>query len=167
MSLWANASEDIIIRTSATIPANALVFVASVAVFLLSWLEHERSLRPSFILFAYLFLSILLDMPRVRTAWMIANDNVIPILMTCSLALRFVMAIVESIEMTSLITSGLTHSFEVTASTVSRALFLWLLPLFRLGFKKTLAVDDLYPLDERLHPQHLHMALATAWEKGK
>lgn len=166
LALWTNTSAQAITRTRATIPTAALVFVASVAVFLLSWLEHERSLRPSFFLFCYLFLGVLLDLPRVRTVWMLGSDQLIPILMTCSLALRAVMLVLESIEKRSIIAARVKYSFEMTASTLSRATFLWLNPLFKLGYKKTLALDDLYPLDERLQAQNLYPTLAQAWGKG-
>lgn len=164
---WTKASSSTITTTTATIPAAGLVLAASVAVCLLSYLDHQRSVRPSFILFCYLSLSVLSGLPRLRTTWMISSDTRLPIIITCSQALQVVMLVLESTEKRGLIKDGLSYSIEATSSTLSKSVFFWLLPLFRTGFGKTMAVDDLYPLDERLKGQYLHDTLATAWEKGE
>lgn len=164
MIFWTKASSDI--TTSATIPAACLVLAASVGVCILSCLDHERSVRPSFIVFTYLFLSVLLGLPRLRTVWMMSNVTTLPILMTCSHALQAVMLILESVEKRGLVKDGIAYSFEATSSTISRSVFFWLTPLFKTGFGKTMSVEDLYPLDERLMGVPLHDNLATAWAKG-
>lgn len=163
LALWMTAP---ITKTATTIPTASLVLIASLGLCLLSWLEHDRSIRPSFVAFTYLFFSVLLDLPRIRTLWLLKSNNIIPIVMACSLALRAIMVVLESIEKRSILTKGVQYSFESTSSTFSRATFLWLNPLFKLGYKKILTPDDLYPLDERLQVDALHQKLSAAWEKG-
>lgn len=167
LALWSTVSTDVIIRTKTTVAANALSFIASIAILLLSWLEHERSLRPSFIIFSYLFLSVLVDVARVRTTWLLTDDTTIPGILTFSYVVRVIMVVLESIEKRGSIKFRFKLSYEITASTISRATFVWLLPLFKLGYKKTLSLEDLYPLDERLDVDTTYPALSEAWAKGK
>lgn len=86
--------------------------------------------------------------------------------MTCSQALKVFMLVLESVEKRGLIKDGLVYSFEATSSTLSRSVFFWLVPLFRIGFRKTIALEDLYPLDERLKGAPLYNMFAEAWDKG-
>ncbi|KAH8806029.1 ABC transporter [Xylogone sp. PMI_703] len=133
-----NVDADSRIRTRATVPTAALVFVSSLGIGLLSWLEHERSIRPSFIVSTYLFL-------------------------------RVVMYILESTGKRSILFSSFdlgNLAKETTSSTLSRLSFLWLTPLFLNGYKNTLALEDLYPLDSSLQAEALHAPLSTAWTKA-
>jgi ATP-binding cassette, subfamily C (CFTR/MRP), member 1 len=97
---------------------------------------------------------------------MISSDTTLPIVMTCSQALKVLMLVLESVEKRGLIKDGLVYSFEATSSTLSRSVFFWLVPLFKMGFRKTIALDDLYPLDERLKGAPLYNTFVEAWAKG-
>jgi hypothetical protein len=154
-------------HTAATIPAASLCLAASVFVCLLSYLDHRKSVRPSFVLFCYLSLSVLLGLPRLGTIWMLGTDPILPILLTSIVGLQAVMVILESIDKRGIIKGGMRFSLEAMSSAISRSVFFWLAPLFATGFKKTMSWDDPYPLDERLKGQPLHQTLATAWEKGE
>lgn len=167
LGLWATTSGDTITHTRVSIATAALVVIASIAACLLQWLEHERSLRPSFVLSTYFFLSILLDLPRARTLWMLGSYRLIPILYICSLAMKAVTLSLESWEKRDILISGKDYSFEATSGTLSRSVFWWLMPIFREGFKRNLTLDDMYPLDEKLRAEELHHSLETAWNKGK
>jgi hypothetical protein len=61
------------LRTPTSIPAAALSFVNVLALGLLSYLEHTRSLQPSTLMAVYLLLSLLFDAVQVRTLYLRAN----------------------------------------------------------------------------------------------
>jgi ATP-binding cassette, subfamily C (CFTR/MRP), member 1 len=115
----------------------------------------------------YLFMSILLDTARARTLWMLGFDRAVPVLFTCSLAVRAVMLVLESTEKRSILVPA--HkgcSEEVTSGAISRSVFFWLTSLFVSGYKKILEMDDLYPLDPKLGSEGLNKALSAAWNTG-
>ena len=154
--------------TRATVPTAVLALVASLTLCLISWLEHERSVRPSFLIFTYLFFSSLLDLARVRTLWMMDVGRTIPAVFTCTLALRAAMCILESCVKRSILQQPYQRlSKETTSGTVSRSVFFWLMPLFRQGYKKILSLNDLDTLDEKLISEPLGEKLAKAWAEGK
>ncbi|WYZ37828.1 hypothetical protein EsH8_II_001334 [Colletotrichum jinshuiense] len=164
--LWKTTPSTTITHTRATIPAAVLGLIASLGLALLSWLAHERSVRPSFVLSTYLFLSVLLDTARARTLWMLGPHQAIPAVFTSTLALRAVMILLESTEKRSiLVLQHQGYSKEVTSGTFSRSVFFWLTSLFVNGYRNILRLDDLYPLDPDLASEPLYKKLAGAWEK--
>lgn len=66
-ALWALPSAD---GTKASIATNAVLAVGALFLVLLSYAEHTRSVKPSLILNAYLLVSLLFDIARVRTLWL-------------------------------------------------------------------------------------------------
>ncbi|KAK1850744.1 ABC multidrug transporter [Colletotrichum chrysophilum] len=164
--LWATTSSAAITHPRATIPAAVLGLLASLGVGLLSWLEHDRSVRPSFVLSTYLFLSVLLDTARARTLWMLGPNQTIPAIFTCTLALRAVMILLESTEKRRiLVPQHKGYSKEVTSGTFNRSVFFWLTSLFINGYRNILKLEDLYPLDPKLASEPLYKKLADAWDQ--
>ncbi|KAK1984403.1 ABC transporter [Colletotrichum cereale] len=144
--LWIATPSDVFPRTRATIPTAALTLVASPGVGLLLWLSHERSVRPSFVLSTYLFLSTLLDTARARTL--------------------AVMVLLESTEKRRiLVPQHKGYSKEVTSGTISRSVFFWLTSLFVNGYRNILRLGDLYSLDPKLASEPLSRKLANDWDK--
>lgn len=165
LGLWASGSSSV--KTRATSVTAILVLLSSLPFGLLTWLEHDRNMKPSFILFAYLFLSIILDLPRCRTLWMTEASSTIPAIFTTSLALRLALILVDSADKRSiLIAKYQLFSKETTASTISRSVFWWLGPLFLGGYKRNLSLDDLYALDPKLESEALYRVYQEAWETG-
>lgn len=165
--LWAVTSSTTITHTRATIPTAALTFIVAIAFSLLSWYEHARSVRPSFILTIYLFLSILLDNARTRTLWMLSEHRAIPIVFTCTMVLRCVLVILESTEKRNiLIQPYKEYPKESTSGTFNRSVFYWLSSLFINGYKNVLSLGDLFPLDKNLYSEKLQSEFQSAWDSG-
>ncbi|KAK1579629.1 ABC transporter [Colletotrichum navitas] len=147
LALWAGPSAHL--KTAATVPSAALVLVASLFYSALTWLEHHRNVKPSFIPFAYIFLSVLLDLPRCRTF----------------LALRFLILIQESVgKRRLLLPEYRAYARSTTAGTLSRSTFFWLKSLFVRGYKKNLHLQDLDPLEPGLESEPLYRAYRHAWD---
>lgn len=56
---------------------------------------------------------------------------------------------------------------EMTSSTASRSTFFWLSPLFLIGYKRNITLDDLDLLDPAMRSEPLSDSLMEAWGKGK
>ncbi|KAK1689141.1 ABC transporter [Colletotrichum godetiae] len=164
--LWTTTPSTTITHTPATIPTATLSLITSIGLGFLSWLAHQRSVRPSFILSTYLFLSILFDTARARTLWMLGSHQTIPAVFTCTLAVRAVMILLESTEKRRILVSQHKgYSKEVTSGTFNRSVFFWLTSLFINGYRNILRLDDLYPLDPKLASEPLYRKLADAWDQ--
>ncbi|MCJ1314026.1 hypothetical protein MMC25_007706 [Agyrium rufum] len=164
--LWPVASSTQITQTKATIPAATLVFVVSIGFCTLSWYEHARNVRPSSILDVYLFLSLIFDTARTRTLWLLGQHHAIPIVFTCTVAVRCLMLVLESWEKRSiLVPMYKEYSKEATSGTFSRSVFLWLTSLFLNGYSKVLSMNDLFVLDKHLYAEDLQRDLQQAWDQ--
>ncbi|KAK1991746.1 P-loop containing nucleoside triphosphate hydrolase protein [Colletotrichum falcatum] len=130
--LWVVTPSDVSPRTRATIPTAVLSLIASFGVGLLSPLSPELSLRPSFVLSTYLFLSVLLNTARARTLWMLGSKRTIP-------AKRRILVLRHR-----------GYSKEFTSGTFGRSIFFWMTSLFVNGYRNTLRLDDLCPLVPKL-----------------
>ncbi|KAF2157808.1 ABC transporter [Myriangium duriaei CBS 260.36] len=157
-----------ITHTSASWPAQSLVIVADVGLLILSWLEHGRSLRPSFLVVVYLFLSALLDLPRVRTLWMLGSSSGgIAVVITVNMVIRVLALVLESIEKRSLIFENYAHvAAATTTGPISNAFFIWLWPLFRKGYSNILTLSDMFLFERELESEVLYKQLAATWERS-
>ena len=63
------------LKTSATIPAAALLLVDALALFALSHLEHLHSVRPSALINVWLLLTLPFDIARARSLWLVHANN--------------------------------------------------------------------------------------------
>lgn len=152
-------------RTSTTLPASALAFVVAVGIIPLSAYEHQRSLRPSFLLEIFLLLSLLFEAARARTIWLLEESQALAAVFTCTVALKTVMLFLESTEKRSILLSDPQEtSVEATSGTISRAFLTWLSPLLRAGYRHTLGLRHMIVLDEGLSVEDLHQRLQGAWD---
>lgn len=147
------------------IPAAAVTFVSSLSMIWLSLLEHSRSPRPSMLLNAYLFLTILLDVAQTRTLWL-ASGNFDEItftrLFTTGVATKAVLVLLESRHKTRWVVNWdvKQHSPEETTGLYGLGAFFWLNKLFVTGYRKLLTMDDLFPLDRAIASEALLAKLA-------
>lgn len=132
----------------------------------LSYLEHERAVRPSTILCVYLSLSVLIDAAQCRTLWLLPLHDqqqpqqhaLLPALFTAQLATKVVMLLAESLGKTRYLVGSwqaLKRCPEAVASVFSRGAFWWLNGLLTRGFSATLDLDTLYETDEELRSERL------------
>ncbi|QGA14283.1 hypothetical protein EYB26_001936 [Talaromyces marneffei] len=136
----------------------------------LSYLEHFRSPRPAIILNAYLFLTILLDIAQTRTLGLASvsfDEIAYSRLFTMAVVVKTLLIILESQQKTRWLSwDTKEHSLEETSGLYSLGAFAWLNKLFLLGYKRTLTLDDLYPLDQAMASNILHTKSATFILKG-
>lgn len=132
-------------------------------------MEHQRSLRPSLLLEAYLLLSFIFDAAGVRTLWLQGYNHNPAAVSTAAFAVKFCLVILEIWgKRQCLRAQWASESPEATSGLFGKSLFLWLNRLLRTGFRKSLTVDDLTPLDKHLTSEYLYNQVHQPWaDKSK
>jgi ATP-binding cassette, subfamily C (CFTR/MRP), member 1 len=155
-------------KTHATIPTTALTLAVSVGFVFLSHLEHARSVRPSSTLIIYHGFTFLFDVVRMRTIWALPNNLVFSVLFTMSVAVKLIITILESVEKNHCLQRSYKEiPRETTSGVFNRNVFWWLNPLLGAGFSKTMALESLPAIDERLNPPEAQKTLQIKWNSCK
>lgn len=158
------------------VSAATLHAVSSFAMLPLSALEHSRSPRPSVLLSTYLSVTLLFDVAQTRTLWLDAtagNNLTITRLTTAAVALKAMILVLESQRKTRwAVFDPKQRSPEELAGLFGLGVYMWLNKLFLTGYRQTLSIDDLYPLDSRMKSGHLEEKLSsvmmtTTWQRQR
>lgn len=161
---WARPST---VKTRGSIPTAIFSLLGSFVFILLSYVEHKRAVRPSLIFNVYLLFSLLFDIARARTLWLIRYDRAITAVFTTGVATKAIMLLLEALEKRGILRPEYRdYPPEATAGPFSRSFFWWLNELFMMGYRKLLFLDDLFSLDKHLASDHLQHLFQSAWGKG-
>lgn len=147
--------------------ASSLSFVSSLMLLGISYLEHAKSLRPSPLINAYLFFTVLFDIAIVRTLWLAFPSNAIRELFTASFALKVVILILEAKEKRDYVPTNAGLGPEETSGLYSQSLVWWLNSIIRLGYRYILTPTDLYPVDGSMSSERLNTQFWVAWNRGE
>lgn len=176
---------------NASLAADILSVIATIAALLLSFLDHTRRLRPSTLLGLYLSVLVVLGTARTRTFWILlphSNDGrSVPAVAAVVYALTGTALLLESIQKKADAAAGpasiqVENSYEGAndggPSVNGRALapeqrsgiwartsFVWLAATFRVGYNRIITLDDLPPLDTGLESQLVGKTLADTWAR--
>jgi hypothetical protein len=152
--------------TRASIACAVINLIGTLAIWLLSHLEHTRAVRPSTILNIYLFFSLLGDIVRTRTLWAISQNRPFAIAFSVCVGLKTIVLLVEAIEKRGLLRQEYAdYPPEATAGVYNRNFFVWLNPLLVKGFMKELHVNELDSNDKVLIPEFQQQKLLERWNK--
>ncbi|ODA76640.1 hypothetical protein RJ55_07911 [Drechmeria coniospora] len=142
-------------RSPASVPAAATSTMAALAVMALSSLEHTRALRPSSLMLVYLFMTILFDLARCRTRFIMSETSLATIL-TADCVIKLVSFALEARgKASSFLASQAEKSVEQRAGPISRTFFFWLISMFKTGYSRSFSVADMGPIDEVLYSEKL------------
>ncbi|RDW87858.1 hypothetical protein BP5796_03552 [Coleophoma crateriformis] len=151
-----------------SIAANAISFVAALAVCQLSFLEHGRSVKPSSLLIFYLLASVICEGVSIQSFYLDLGSSATPLVLTAAFGLKFVFLILESISKRSYLRDPYKElPVEQTVSDLNRAFLIWVNDLILLGNSKILTYNDLPSLDEKLTSRKLRVRMQDVWEKTK
>ncbi|KAJ5611489.1 multidrug resistance-associated protein [Penicillium herquei] len=115
---------------------------------ILSWMEDARSAKPSSLLSIYLIVTLPRDVVQLRDVW-----------------LSHVMLLFESLgKQKHLVDSYQDLSRESTSGVVNQSFMWWLNRLFLVGFRSTLTMGDLDPLDKPLESSRTAEMAQKAWD---
>ncbi|KAJ5142866.1 uncharacterized protein N7515_001653 [Penicillium bovifimosum] len=141
-----------------------LDLLSALVVIVLLDLEYVRSICPSFLVSAYLFVTLLLDLARVRTAWLLPETLAYPACLSASLAAKLVLLVLNNIEKRKwLVPSEKGNSIESVSGPFSRGLFTWLNGLLWKGHSASLTGEALPTVHEKLSSSELAAQFAEAW----
>ncbi|KAF5510100.1 ABC transporter FUM19 [Colletotrichum siamense] len=156
------------------VAAFGLRFLAAICMSVLSHLEHRRSPRPSILLNVFIILSTLFDVAQTRSFWLAASTQheiTFTRIFTAVAAWKATLISIESWQKNSwLLWDRKGYSPEETTGLYGLATFFWLNPLFLSGYKKVLAIPDLFALDKHMSSEVLQLSFSrkadTASFKG-
>jgi ATP-binding cassette, subfamily C (CFTR/MRP), member 1 len=154
------------IRTPAAI-ASSISFIASLALYGLSHLEHSKSVRPSALLNAYLFFSFIFDIAVLRTTWLALHSTALSKVFTASFAMKGVILLLESKEKRRFLPDGTELAPEETIGLYSRTFLVWINGIIMRGYRHILKPMDLYSTDESLTAEYLNEHFWREWRKGR
>ena len=144
--LWATRPVGSARLASVSVAAACVSLASSVMSVFLSYAEHTRSPSPSSLLNGFLLVSVLLDAALLRSLWLSdAVGRALQAVFSASVALKALLVVLEAREKTRFLDGR--YSPSETAGIYSRAVFAWVTPLLRTGFKRLLTTADLYSLD--------------------
>ncbi|TDZ20182.1 ABC transporter atnG [Colletotrichum orbiculare MAFF 240422] len=132
-----------------------------------SLLEDQRSVRPSDTLILYFSATAILDLPRLRTLWLI-QANLPKALWTVIFILTVLVVPLESISKKRFLRPtyrSLTK--EEGTGFWGRSFFTWLLPFFRLGYSRVIHMADMPDVDPDLTSEGAGQPLETAWARRR
>lgn len=155
------------VRTPAALASAALVVINALGLLLLSHAEHFRSIRPSNIINTYLFVTLLLDIPRTRTLWIQHSPKPIAIVFSTMLAVKLMVAVTEAVEKRDILLSQYRDvSPEATSGIYNLAFFWWLNKILKTGFRRVIREEDLFHLEDGLSSIVLKRRAETLWGKA-
>lgn len=145
-----------------------LALVVAVVLATNSTIAHRASPRPSLTISAYLFLSSLTDIPRVRTLWLMGTYTSVAAILSTSLAVKLILLRLENIGKRPLlleIHADISH--EETAGLFSRGLFFWLNRLMITGSRQVLNLRTLFSIHQRINSSATFSQLKKAIGNSK
>lgn len=155
------------LNTRFSIASAVLNLLAACSIVLLAHIEHVKSIRPSFLLSAYLFVSLLFDATRLRTEWLISVNTAYAAVLSASAAVKLAVLALETVEKRQILIDGKTElSKEGTSGPFSRGLFVWLNSLLISGWATVLTNHDLPAIYEKLSSEKLAVSFGANWDRG-
>ncbi|KAK3316811.1 hypothetical protein B0H66DRAFT_305987 [Apodospora peruviana] len=166
LGLW-GSGHGIVTRT--TVASGTLSFLSTAVLLVLSDYDHRLSVRPSALIQAFLISTAVVDLPRIRTQWLLDNNNntTVASLFTVTFVLRLTLLVTESVQKWKHATIPPDQiPPEMRQGVIGRTLFWWLNPMFLEGYRKNLTMDDLFAIDDGLKGTILYERLLKSWKIG-
>ncbi|KAB8223905.1 P-loop containing nucleoside triphosphate hydrolase protein [Aspergillus novoparasiticus] len=155
-------------RGRETLAGAILELVAALALVVLIDLEHVRSIQPSFLVSSYLFTTLLFDLVRVRTAWLIADSRAYAACLASSLSIKLLLLILENLGKRKwLKPTEKSRSGESLSGLFNRGLFGWLNGLLWKGYSMLLTGSSLPTIHEKLSSRDLSAQFAASWASSQ
>ena len=131
-------------------------------------LEHSKTLRPSALIQAFYTVTLLLDLPRIRTQWLLIDNSTAASVFSATFVLRLIILQIESLQKWNhLGISGQKTAPEERQGIFGRTFFFWLMPMFFEGYKRDLSMADLPQIDDDILADKLYARLYKQWQRGR
>jgi hypothetical protein len=168
LSLW---SLDAAPYRPFAVAAGSLSLVAAAFVIALVYFRHCTSLRPSVFLGTYLFFSILVDIPQLRSLFLRGETN----LHFRPLASIFCLSIVAKIGLLALEETPKIRTTdeswkrappEAVGGAINRSILWWLNYLMIRGYRQLIDLADLDPIQTKFDSNALLARIDSTWKKS-
>lgn len=154
-------------RSRCTLPCLILSLPGSILLAIISYLEHQRSIRPSTLFCLFFGITCLLDTARVRTAFMFLNSLAVFWVLLCCFIVKVAIFLAEVTEKRRFLKPAWKNvGPEKAAGVFNRAFFIWLNKTFIKGFRALLTVDLLSALDSEILEASKPTILMASWTRG-
>ncbi|KAE8353805.1 P-loop containing nucleoside triphosphate hydrolase protein [Aspergillus coremiiformis] len=157
-----------VLRTDASVASGILNILATFAAACASFLEDQRSVRPSDLLVVYLSMAVLCAIAPLRSLWSISPTNTCTALWTALFITMIACLCVESVQKARILRL---ESYRPTKEQICgfwmRSLFIWLLSFFRVGYAHVLQMTDIPDVDNDLRGQMTGEKLQNAWKNSR
>lgn len=184
VALWATRPGPVSRVTNISIAASCISCASSLMSCALSYAEHGKSLRPSSLLNVFLLVSLLLDAALLRTLWLTAIVNgAIRAVFSASFGVKAVLVVLEAVEKSRFLLGSSGEECrardnararvrddtapEETSGLYGRAVYAWVAPLLKTGFRRLLAPADLFVLDAEMKTARLGDRFWGVWNNGE
>ena len=153
-------------KSPASLPFAIMGLIASVAIIVLSFMEHEKSVKPSLLLNTFLLISLFFDVAHCRTLFLLEGHTRIAAIYAATLALKVVLLFLEARNKRShLKIPYMGLATESTVGIFNLSFFWWLNETFVRGFRELLSPGDLQQIDTDLTSEKLGERLQRAWDE--
>jgi ATP-binding cassette, subfamily C (CFTR/MRP), member 1 len=151
--------------TPVSLPFAIVGFFASAAIFLLSYMEHKKSIKPSLLLNAFLLISVLFDIAHCRTLFLREVDTRIATVFAAALGAKVILLFLEARSKRSYLQTPYTGlPTESTIGMFNLGFFWWLNKTFLEGFRKLLSLGDLQKIGTNLESEKVEEKLRHGWD---
>lgn len=151
-------------KTPVSIAAASVNLFVALQMIALSWVEDARSVRPSTLLSLYLLVTVLLDLPQVRTLWLYGGISTVAGITSATVGLKAAFLALENVgKRRHLLASHQELPPEATSGIIHRSFLWWVNRTFSRGFRNELQINDLERLDDALLSAYLGKAMSRAW----
>lgn len=156
------------LHTPLSLTSDILNVVVAAGAVILSFLEDQRSTRPSDLLVIYFSLLSLLWIPRLRSLWLISSSGFCRVLWTTIYIVVVLIAFLESTRKSKTLHPSYKYvTVEQASGFWSRSIFRWVVPSIRLGYSTILSIGDMPRVDESLQGDVAREKLDRAWQRSK
>ncbi|KAB2571080.1 ABC transporter C family member 4 [Lasiodiplodia theobromae] len=157
------------VRHVTAIAAAVVAAVEVIPMAVLSYYDHARSLRPSTLLGCYLLTTLMFDIARVRTLWLMRASSAVTSTFTAAFSLKALALILETIEKRRSIVAIQSKDAapEETSGPISRAVFWWVNPLLVVGCRRDLSVVQLPSIGLDMDSETIHHSFESAWAQRR
>lgn len=153
-------------RTNITFAAAALGVAAACGLLALVVTEHRRAVRASAFIGLYLVLTIFIDAIEARSY--LKRDLIsLGAISVASAAVRLGLLILDEVPKVNLIIDPIIRDAsgrEATSGFWSRTFFFFMGPIFRIGFKRTLYLQDLSAIGIEFSSKRLFTEISRNWK---
>ncbi|AEO59326.1 hypothetical protein MYCTH_52715 [Thermothelomyces thermophilus ATCC 42464] len=157
-------------RTKLTLAAAALNFVVVIPLSVLSSFEHVHRAAPSFIIEPYLLLTLLFDIARVRTLWLMrtTSHKQLAAVETVAVVIKIALSFSEAARKDDLVFPGVKEKYtkEQMAGFYGRSMFFWLGSVLWNGYTRYLVPSDLTGPRDDESAELLRQRFRSQWARN-